>query len=94
MVRRSYRPLRARTRRCGTPIVLGRAMDVEDLESCSPPCCRLRPRFPAGSPLPATGGELRRGRIGPREWARRNGRLGDIHSIDYRYDHDIDELMT
>jgi hypothetical protein len=33
------------------------------------------------------------GRIGYREWARRNGRLGDIHSLDDRYDHDIDELM-
>jgi hypothetical protein len=33
------------------------------------------------------------GRIGYREWARRNGRLGDIHSIDDRYHHDIDELM-
>jgi hypothetical protein len=33
-------------------------------------------------------------RIGYREWARRNGRLGDIHSIDDRYDHDIDELMA
>jgi hypothetical protein len=27
------------------------------------------------------------GRIGYREWARRSGRLGDIHSIDDRYDH-------
>jgi len=34
------------------------------------------------------------GRIGYREWARRNGRLGDIHSIDDRYDHDVDELMA
>jgi hypothetical protein len=34
------------------------------------------------------------GRIGYREWARRNGRLGDTHSIDDRYDHDIDELMA
>jgi hypothetical protein len=34
------------------------------------------------------------GRIGYREWARRNGRLADIHSLDDRYDHDIDELMT
>jgi hypothetical protein len=33
------------------------------------------------------------GRVGYREWARRNGRLGDIHSLDDRYDHDIDELM-
>jgi hypothetical protein len=32
-------------------------------------------------------------RIGYREWARRNGRLGDIHGIDDRYDHDVDELM-
>jgi hypothetical protein len=34
------------------------------------------------------------GRMGYREWARRNGRLGDIHSIDDRLDHDIDELMA
>jgi hypothetical protein len=35
-----------------------------------------------------------KGRMGYREWARRSGRLGDIHSIDDRYDHDIDELMA
>jgi hypothetical protein len=34
------------------------------------------------------------GRMGYREWARRNGRLGDIHSIDDRLDHDVDELMA
>jgi hypothetical protein len=34
------------------------------------------------------------GRIGYREWAHRNGRLGDIHSMDDRLDHDIDELMS
>jgi hypothetical protein len=34
------------------------------------------------------------GRIGYREWARRNGRLADIHSIDNRLDHDVDELMA
>ena len=34
------------------------------------------------------------GRIGYREWARRNGRLYDIHSVDDRYDHDVDELMA
>jgi hypothetical protein len=33
------------------------------------------------------------GRIGYREWARRSGRLEYIHSIDDRYDHDIDELI-
>ena len=37
---------------------------------------------------------LAEGRIGYREWARRNGRLGDIHSIDHRLDQDIDELMA
>jgi hypothetical protein len=34
------------------------------------------------------------GRLGYREWARRSGRLEDIHSIDNRYDHDIDELIA
>jgi hypothetical protein len=34
------------------------------------------------------------GRIGYREWARRSGRLEDIHSMDDRYDHDIDESMA
>ena len=34
------------------------------------------------------------GRIGYREWARRNGRLADIHSLDDRYDHDVDELTA
>jgi hypothetical protein len=34
------------------------------------------------------------GRIGYREWARRSGRLYDIHSLDDRYDHDVDELMA
>jgi len=34
------------------------------------------------------------GRIGYRERTRRNDWLGDIHSIDDRYDHDIDELMA
>ena len=30
------------------------------------------------------------GRPGSREWARRNGMLYDIHSLDDRYDHDVD----
>ena len=34
------------------------------------------------------------GRIGYREWARRNGRLYDIHSLDDLYDHDVDDLMA
>ena len=50
--------------------------------------------FPYG--LYADGGRVAsfaEGRIGYREWARRNGRLGDIHALDDRYDHDTDELM-
>ncbi len=34
------------------------------------------------------------GRLGYWEWARRNGRLADIHSIGDRLDHDVDELMV
>jgi hypothetical protein len=34
------------------------------------------------------------GRTGYREWARRNDRLADIHSLDDRLDHDVDELMA
>ena len=33
-------------------------------------------------------------RVGYREWARRNGCLYDIHSLDDRYDHDVDEFMA
>ena len=34
------------------------------------------------------------GQTGYREWARRNNRLGDIHTVDDRYDHDVDELTA
>ena len=34
------------------------------------------------------------GGIGSREWARRNGKLGEIYSLDDRFDHAVDELMT
>src|SRR5215211_2238357 len=36
-------------------------------------------------------GSFAEGRMGYREWARRNGRLADIHSLDDRFDHDVDE---
>jgi hypothetical protein len=39
-------------------------------------------------------GSFADGRLGYREWARRSGRLADIHSLEDRYDHDIDELMA
>jgi hypothetical protein len=32
--------------------------------------------------------------MGYREWARRNRHLGEIHSLDDRYDHDVDEMMA
>ena len=37
-----------------------------------------------------------KGRIGYREWARRTGRLQDelIHSLDDKYDHDVDRAMS
>jgi hypothetical protein len=34
------------------------------------------------------------GQIGYREWACRNSRQGDIHSLDDRSDHDVDELVA
>lgn len=36
------------------------------------------------------------GRVGYREWAHRAGRLSNeyIHSLDDRYDHDVDEVMS
>jgi hypothetical protein len=34
------------------------------------------------------------GWIGYLEWARRSGRLDEIHSIDDRYDHDVYELIA
>ena len=36
------------------------------------------------------------GRIGYREWARRTGRLQDeyIHSLDDKYDHDVEVIMS
>jgi hypothetical protein len=39
---------------------------------------------------------FREGRIGYRNWAIRSGRLeGDyIHSLDDKYDHDVDEVMS
>jgi hypothetical protein len=49
---------------------------------------------PSGNFAAGKAASFAEGRIGYREWARRNGRLGDIHSLDDRYDHDVDELMA
>jgi hypothetical protein len=34
------------------------------------------------------------GRIGYREWARRSGRLDYIHSVDDKYDRDVDQFVS
>jgi len=34
-----------------------------------------------------------KGGIRYREWARTDGRLGQIHTLDNRYDDDVDELI-
>jgi hypothetical protein len=69
----------------------GYAVEVEDLEFAY----ALYAGHPSnGSSTTTRVASFREGRIGYREWARRNGRLADIHSIDDRYDHDIDELMA
>ncbi len=34
------------------------------------------------------------GRIGYREWAKRSGRLDYIHSLDDKYDHDMDRFVS
>ena len=66
----------------------GYAVEVEDLEFAY--------ALYAGDPSNGSStcvASFREGRIGYREWARRSGRLADIHSLDDRYDHDVDELM-
>ena len=55
--------------------------------------CRFRPR-PRGRHFAAGRvASFAEGRIGCREWARSNGRLEDIYSVDDRLDHDLDEPM-
>jgi hypothetical protein len=67
----------------------GYAVEVEDLEFAY--------ALYAGDPSNGSStrvASFREGRIGYREWARRNGRLYHIHSLDDRLDHDVDELMA
>ena len=69
-------------------------MDAEILEPCSLLCLSVSPATPGRHFAAGTVASFVKGGIGYREWARRNGRLADIHSIDDRYDHDIDELIA
>ena len=67
---------------------------MKDLESCSPSlsvasATTLGRHFAAGRVA-----SFSEGRIGYREWARRNGRLPGIHILDDRYDNNIDEHMA
>ena len=66
------------------------AVEVEDLEFAY----ALYAGHPSVGSSTTRVASFREGRIGYREWAGRNGRLADIHSIDDRYDHDVDELMA
>jgi hypothetical protein len=54
----------------------------------------MRARASYGLYADGVRGSFAEGRIGYREWACKNGRLADIHSINDRYDHDIDELIA
>ena len=74
--------------------MLGRAIDSENFELCSPSLSVGFGHDPGRHFAAGRVASFVEGRIGYREWARRNGRLADIHSIDDRYDHDVDELMA
>jgi hypothetical protein len=68
----------------------GYAVEVEDLEFAY----ALYAGDPSNGSTTTCVASFRLGRIGYREWARRSGRLADIHSLDDRLDHDVDELMA
>ena len=68
----------------------GYAVEVEDFDFAY----ALYAGHPSNGSSTTRVASFRLGRIGYREWARRNGRLADIHSIDDRFDHDVDELMA
>ena len=69
-------------------------MDAEILEPCSLLCLSVSAATPGRHFAAGRVASFAQGRIGYREWARRSGRLGNIHSIDDRYDHDVDELLV
>jgi hypothetical protein len=69
-------------------------MDAEILELCSLLCLSASATTPGRHFVAGGVASFAEGRIGYREWARRNGRLGDIHSMDDCLDHDIDELLA
>jgi hypothetical protein len=69
-------------------------MDAEILEPCSLLCLSASATTPGRHFAAGAVASFAEGRTDYREWARRNGRLGDIHSLDDRYDHDVDELMA
>jgi len=69
-------PPLTRARRYGTPFKLGRAIDVEDLESCSLLCLSASATIPVRHFAASGVASFIKGGIGYREWARRDGRLG------------------
>jgi hypothetical protein len=97
MVRHAKRPLRARACRCGAPFMLGRAMDSGSFESWSHApflCLSASATIPGRHFAAGRAASFVEGGIGYREWTHRDGRIADIHSVDDRYDHDIDELIV
>jgi hypothetical protein len=68
----------------------GYAVEVEDFDYAY----ALYAGDPSNGSSTTRVASFREGRIGYREWARRSGRLADIHSLDDHYDHDVDELMA
>jgi len=74
--------------------MLGLAMDSGSVESYSPSLSVGFGHDPGQALRRRQVASFVEGSIGYREWARRSGRLADIHSIDDRYDHDVDELMA
>jgi len=58
------------------------------------PLCLSATATPLGSLFAVKVTSFAEGRIGYRERTRRNGRLEEIHSLDDRLDHDIDELLA
>ena len=66
----------------------GHAVEVEDFDFAY----TLYAGDPSNGSSTTRVASFREGRIGYREWATRRGRISP--SVEDRYDHDVDELMT
>jgi hypothetical protein len=66
-------------------------MDSGSFESCSSSLLSASARIPGRHFAADRVASFAEGRVAHRQWARRSGRLGDVHSLDDRLDHDINE---